>query len=127
MTGFKKTEYWTKADVEVHRDRFSKSRFNGPWKDNFDAMAKKTVLKSLLNHYGPMSVDSKLATAIQDDQKVYDSNGNGEYMDNPMGYQEDDIMPAEKPIEATVAEPPVDMAEGPESFESDSLPGFDIG
>ena len=48
-------------------------------------------------------------------------------MDNPMGYQEDDIMPAEKPIEATVAEPPVDMAEGPEAFESDSLPGFDIG
>ena len=74
-----------------------------------------------------MSVDSKLATALQDDQKVYDSNGNGEYMDNPMGYQEDDIMPAEKPIEATVAEPPVDMAEGPEAFESDSLPGFDIG
>ena len=127
VTGFKKTEYWTKADVEVHRDRFSKSRFNGPWKDNFDAMAKKTVLKSLLNHYGPMSVDSKLTTALQDDQKVYDSNGNGEYMDNPMGYQEDDIMPAEKPIEASVAEPPVDMAEGPEAFESDSLPGFDIG
>lgn len=95
VTGFKKTEYWTKADIEVHRDRFSKARFNGPWKDNFDAMAKKTVLKSLLNHYGPMSVDSQLATAIEDDQKVYNADGEGEYLDNPMRDIDADVLDAE--------------------------------
>ena len=83
-TGFRKTEYWTREDVVNHAQRFSKSYDKGPWKDNFDAMAKKTVLKSLLNHYGPMSVDSALAQAITKDQMVVDANGNESYEDNPM-------------------------------------------
>lgn len=83
-TGFKKTEYWTKEDVINHAQRFSKSYNNGPWKDNFDAMAKKTVLKSLINHYGPMSVDTQLAQAISKDQLVIDNDGNESYADNPM-------------------------------------------
>ncbi len=87
-TGFKKVEYWTKSDVEHHARRFSKSFNNGPWKDNFDAMARKTVLKSLLNHYGPMSVDSQLAQAISKDQMVVDEKGNETYADNPI----DDLL-----------------------------------
>lgn len=83
-TGFKKTEYWTKEDVTNHAQRFSKSYNNGPWRDNFDAMAKKTVLKSLINHYGPMSVDTQLAEAISKDQLVVDNAGNESYADNPM-------------------------------------------
>lgn len=83
-TGFKKTEYWTKEDVVNHGKRFSKSFNNGPWKDNFDAMARKTVLKSLLTHYGPMSVDSALAQAISKDQTVIDKEGNESFADNPM-------------------------------------------
>lgn len=83
-TGFKKTEYWTKEDVQNHGRRFSKSYNNGPWKDNFDAMAKKTVLKSLINHYGPMSVDTQLAQAISKDQMVVDNAGHESYADNPM-------------------------------------------
>ncbi len=83
-TGFKKTEYWTKEDVINHGKRFSKSFNNGPWKDNFDAMARKTVLKSLLTHYGPMSVDSALAQAISKDQTVIDKEGNESFADNPM-------------------------------------------
>lgn len=81
-TGFKKTEYWTTEDVINHAKRYSKSYETGPWKDNFDAMAKKTVLKSLLNHYGPMSVDSQLAQAISKDQLVNDGKGNDTYEDN---------------------------------------------
>lgn len=83
-TGFKKTEYWTVADVRYHARRFSKSFSSGPWKDNFGAMAKKTVLKSLLNHYGPMSVDSQLAQAISKDQMITDKDGHEDYEDNPM-------------------------------------------
>ena len=85
VTGFKKVEYWSKAQVEAHGIRYSKSYQNGPWRDNFDAMAKKTVLKSLINHYGPMSVDTDLAQALQKDQLVVDADGNESYADNPMG------------------------------------------
>ena len=85
VTGFKKVEYWSKAQVEAHAMRYSKSYQNGPWRDNFDAMAKKTVLKSLINHYGPMSVDTDLAQALQKDQLVVDADGTESYADNPMG------------------------------------------
>ena len=83
-TGFRKTEYWTKADIINHAKRYSKSFNNGPWQTNFDSMARKTVLKSLLNHYGPMSVDSSLAQAVAKDQTVVHTDGTEGYDDNPM-------------------------------------------
>lgn len=125
VTGFRKTEYWTKDEVINHRNKFSKST-NGPWSTNFNAMARKTVLKSLLNHYGPMSVDSQLATAIQDDQKVYDSEGNEDYLDNPLrdiDASVSDIAPeiVEEPVRQ---EPQPEPQNGPESFFDDDIPGF---
>lgn len=83
-TGFRKTEYWTKADIINHAKRYSKSYNNGPWQTNFDSMARKTVLKSLLNHYGPMSVDSSLAQAVAKDQTVVHTDGTEGYDDNPL-------------------------------------------
>lgn len=50
------------VEVEDHRDKFASSRdFNskaitGPWVDHFDAMARKTVIRALLN-YLPVSVE----------------------------------------------------------------------
>lgn len=131
VTGFKKTEYWTKEEVIHHRNKFSKSK-NGPWSTNFNAMARKTVLKSLLNHYGPMSVDSQLATAIEDDQKVYNANGEGEYLDNPVRDIEADVFdeeptPTEEPQQPSMqAEPQPEPQPGPEAFESDEIPGFSM-
>ncbi len=102
VTGFKKVEYWSKAQVEAHAMRYSKSYQNGPWRDNFDAMAKKTVLKSLINHYGPMSVDTDLAQALQKDQLVVDADGNESYADNPMG---EFITPPSDNEETVINEP----------------------
>ena len=84
ITGFRKTEYWSKEKVRRHGERYSKSFNDGPWATNFDAMAKKTVLKSLLVHYGPMSVDSQLAQAIIKDQIVVAKDGRESYEDNAM-------------------------------------------
>ena len=103
-TGFRKTEYWTKADVINHGKRFSKTYDSGPWQSNFDAMARKTVLKSLLNHYGPMSVDSALAQAVAKDQMVVHADGSESYDDNPMN---DFIVEAESeetPVNAQTSE-----------------------
>ena len=58
----------TYEDVLEHAKKFSKTynkktgKFSGPWADNFDAMAKKTVLLKLMK-YMPMAVDSPLARA----------------------------------------------------------------
>jgi recombination protein RecT len=55
----------SKKKVEKHRDAFTKSKkygtneVYGPWKDHFDAMAKKTVLKELIK-YLPISVEHLL-------------------------------------------------------------------
>ncbi len=58
----------TYEDVLEHAKKFSKTynkktgKFSGPWADNFDAMAKKTVLLKLMK-YMPMAADSPLAKA----------------------------------------------------------------
>lgn len=44
-------------DMEKHRDKYSKSKNFGPWKDEFDAMAKKTVLRQLIK-YLPISIEN---------------------------------------------------------------------
>lgn len=68
QNGFRKVSYWTRAKVEAHGKRFSKTYNNGPWKTDFDAMAKKTVLKDLLSKWGPLSTE--MQEAIKYDQAV---------------------------------------------------------
>lgn len=70
VNGFEKTTYWSLGQVTAHGLKYSKSFKFGPWKDNFDAMAKKTVLKSLLSKWGPMSVDMQMQIAMKADQAV---------------------------------------------------------
>lgn len=81
LNGFEKTLYMSKEEVQAHANRFSKAVSYGPWKSDFDAMAKKTVLKSLLSKYAPMSVE--MQSAIKADQAVYrDASMTEDYVDN---------------------------------------------
>ncbi len=70
-------------ELEAHSQKYSQSAKKGfgVWKDNFDAMAQKTVIKLLLSKQAPLSIDMPLATAIQADQSVI-VNGEYRYTDN---------------------------------------------
>lgn len=63
ISGFKKAMYWTKEQVRKHAGRYSKSfqKNSAIWRDNFDEMAIKTVLRNLLSHYGVISVEMENA------------------------------------------------------------------
>ena len=79
LNGFEKTFYWTREKCEAHAKKYSKAYAkygSGLWKDAFDDMAKKTVLKLLISKFGPLN--TQLQKALAEDQTV-----DGEYEDNP--------------------------------------------
>ena len=94
--GFEKTIYWTIEEVKAHALRFSQTykQGRGVWKDNFDAMALKTVLKRLITKYCPKTVE--LQAAIRDDQSVTDAMNRSSYEDNSPEEQE---QPSESAME----------------------------
>lgn len=114
INGFRKTVYWTREQIEAHRKKYSKSDFG--WKNDFDAMAKKTVLKSLLSKWGILSIE--MQNAFNEDEKDVDTK---EMKDSTSEVQEVEY------IEAEAFEIPMDEelpAEGnAQSFEQES---FDI-
>lgn len=74
LNGFTKVAYWDVDKVKAHASKFSqafRSGFNSPWKSDFDAMAQKTVLKSILK-YAPKSIE--MQKAITFDQAVINTN-----------------------------------------------------
>lgn len=80
--GFRKASFMSLEKVEAHGKKYSQSykKNFGPWKDDFEGMAKKTVLKLLLSKFAPLS--TQLEEAIVHDQKVAD-----EYLDNKIVFE----------------------------------------
>lgn len=70
INGFRKTVYWPKEDIEKHRKKFSKSDFG--WKNDYDAMAKKTVIRNMLNKWGILSIDMQKAYIEDVEDKTAD-------------------------------------------------------
>lgn len=114
--GYAKTLYMTKGEVEVHAKRYSKTygsdkeyiRDKSLWATDFDAMARKTVLKALLKNYGILCVE--MQEAVASDQSVLDREGRPSYVDND-GYSsvEDVTHEVAKEIETTTASEVIDF------------------
>lgn len=113
MNGYEHAEFWTREEVEEHAKKFSqayKSGRNTPWKTDFDAMALKTVIKSLLSHWGIMSIE--MQRALVSDQGVRKSLDTDEvaYPDNEPKRPSQD-GPPEIEVDATkVTDPEVAKA-----------------
>lgn len=91
LNGFEKTLYMTKDELTKHGKKFSQTfkKDFGLWKDDFDSMALKTVLKLLLSKYAPLSVEMQKAV-IADQSAIVDyEGGEVEYIDNQLPTQEE--------------------------------------
>lgn len=75
--GAEKTIYMTVKQIEAHEKKNRKGDFMGQgWKDDFDAMARKTVIRRLCGKYGLMSITyqkgdaatEQLAQAVMDEE-----------------------------------------------------------
>lgn len=74
LNGFTKVAYWDVDKVKAHAQKFSqalRSGYDTPWKSDFDAMAMKTVLKSILK-FAPKSIEMQAAVTF--DQAVVNTN-----------------------------------------------------
>lgn len=65
LNGFSKAIYWPVERVTAHARKYSKNFGGSIWKENFDEMAIKTVLRYLLSHWGVMSVDMQTAMSAE--------------------------------------------------------------
>lgn len=112
LNGFTKVAYWDVDKVKAHATKFSqayRSGYTSPWKSDFDAMAQKTVLKSILK-YAPKSIE--MQNAVTFDQAVVNVNSSDiqdldidaftpEYIDNLESEKKENI--AAKAAETAVA------------------------
>lgn len=74
-------EVWSMDDIRAFAQAKSKAYGSGPWKTDFDAMAKKTVLKQLLK-YAPMKSDFIRAVNADETVKNY-ADGKADMLDDP--------------------------------------------
>lgn len=83
--GMEKLTYWSRNEIEKHAKKYSQSYGKGsmsPWndKEQFHAMAKKTVLKNMISKWGIMSIEMQAAHLA--DQSVQKEEGSYDYVDN---------------------------------------------
>lgn len=68
LNGFEKALYWKRERVEKHAKKYSQTykKGYGRWTEDFDAMALKTVIKSLLSKWGILSIEMQKAVKADD-------------------------------------------------------------
>lgn len=89
LNGFESVYYMSVEDIEKHAKKYSQTykKGFGNWKDEFEKMAKKTVVKLHLNSgFAPLSIE--MQKAQETDQSVITDDGY-KYVDNePMDLDE---------------------------------------
>ncbi len=94
MNGFRKEMYTPKERMELHAKKYSsayrydldKNKNSSAWTTDFDAMAKKTMIRQLIGKWGIMSVE--MQQAYEKDMAVIEEDGNVRYVDNDVTVEE---------------------------------------
>lgn len=110
--GFRKAMYWSREKMMSHADTYSKAfsrtayekikngeiadkdlwKYSSFWYKNFDDMAKKTMLRQIISHWGVMSIE--MQSAFERDDRTLNFSDDGNIV-------EVDEMPDIQPTEAT--------------------------
>lgn len=117
LNGFEAHLAMTNKEMASHAGQYSQSfkKGYGVWKDNFEAMAQKTVLKLLLSKQAPLSIVPTLAEAVQADQAIIrDVNGQ-------QSYEYADNQPQQAAIEMDISDDPNIFATVKTSIENGNL------
>lgn len=133
LNGFQKSVFWSREKVLAHAKKFSrayqydlaKGAKASPWSTNFDAMALKTVLRSIISKYGPMSVEFANAMANDNADRVeaeVAENANKSAVVIPAEEVEAQQKEAAQAT-AEAVETPFPM-EGEPQYDPDEEPGF---
>lgn len=72
LNGYEKALYMSKEDITNHAKRYSQSFGSdySPWKNQFDEMAQKTVLRRLLSKYGVLTTEFEKAVISEEDKEL---------------------------------------------------------
>ena len=89
VNGAEKTIYMTVKQIENHEKRFRKGDYMGKgWREDFDAMARKTVYRRLIGKWGVMSIDYQsredgitLANQMQEEYNLPQSEGDAPFVE----------------------------------------------
>ena len=114
---FIKSIYWSRNKMEAFALKYSKGyrKKSGYtfWEKDFDAMARKTMLRQLISKWGIMSIE--MQKALDSDMAVVNEDGTVDYIDSD--YEEDNSSPSnvETPSEndTTVVESNADIENDP--------------
>lgn len=113
LNGYSHTFYMTKKEVDEHALKYSqtfKKYKTGLWKDEYEGMGKKTVLKMLLSKYAPLSIEMSRA-AIVDQGVVKDFDGQEtidvDYVDNgqqkPMDQEQKELIQFQQTLDVILS------------------------
>ena len=91
VNGAEKTIYMSVKAIENHEKKFRKGEYHGKgWRDDWDAMARKTVYRILIGKWGVMSIDyqtadegKQLADVMAEDERA-EGVIDAEYVDIPV-------------------------------------------
>lgn len=85
--GAEKTLYMSKKQIDAHEKKNRKGQYMSKgWREDYEGMAKKTVIRKLINHYGLMSIDYQNGdeATIKAAQAVMDETNPEDYNDAPV-------------------------------------------